>query len=435
MGASSDDEPDAYKSSAAAQPQYTVFFFINPDADPTDDSSSVLAAIPRGLNFGLSAAVLQYSRKPALITAFLRRFLWVPVDSYVDDYQVAEPDFSRGPEAPAAGCHLRHPLSGQAMLWAAYALFGMRPLRLDKSTPWSSGPCPFVGVTTDFRQMISHGVILVNIKPSTREKSLILVEQALSSGTLVPQTAATLFGKLRWVFGTSPLGRASLSAVKRRQYSDGQPPWLLDADLLDALSYVRTLLSAPPFPAVVRVSPSSQRPVLVWTDASWDPEVGKAHGRGHVGFVAKFPAADGAYETVFAESPVPSALLVRLHQLRAQETFIHPSELVGIMAPYISPDLQGRFDSRFVLHFGDNQAANQAAVNGASSSPDLNALVHSHHLRLAASDTRLWVEWVPSAANIADGPSRGRTHLLESVHGARRVRLAFPVISGSLGTA
>ena len=71
FGAASDDEPDAYRNSAASDQGYTVFFFV-------DAYGVVKAGVPRGLNFGLKAAVEQYCRKPALVVAFLRRFLWVP---------------------------------------------------------------------------------------------------------------------------------------------------------------------------------------------------------------------------------------------------------------------------------------------------------------------------------------------------------------------
>lgn len=118
FGASSDDEPDAYRNSAASDPAFTVFFFV-------DTSDGVVkAGIPRGLNFGLKAAVEQYYRKPALVVALLRRFLWVPAHHNVDDYQIAEPSVCLGDALPGVDGHARFPCSGQSMLWATYDLFG-----------------------------------------------------------------------------------------------------------------------------------------------------------------------------------------------------------------------------------------------------------------------------------------------------------------------
>jgi hypothetical protein len=378
MGASEDDEPNAYRSSAARQPQYTVFLFIDPSVDTSTGASPLRAAIPRGLNFGLSSAVIQYCRKPALVVTFLRRFLMVPVDSYVDDYQVSEPDFARGLEDPAAPPGpVRFPDSGKSMLWAAYELFGFRPLAVAKSVAWSSGPRPFVGVTTDFSLMLSQGAILLNIKESTRTKASAMTQEALSSGKLDPQQAASLYGKLRWVFCLGRLGVAALRELKIRQYSPSPPStgaaavqssgWPLSESLVDSLTYVDRLLTAPPFPAVLRCARSIARPILVWSDASWSALVGWPFGKGQIGWVVKFPRSNGSgYDVFYAESVVPDGVLEVLFGLRPQKTFIHPLEFIGIMAPYICPPIAESFRGKFVLHFGDNQAANAVAINGSS---------------------------------------------------------------------
>ena len=48
-----DDEPDAYRSVAAAHPQYTLVYVVNPDADGEIGVFEV-----RGHNFGLASAIL-----------------------------------------------------------------------------------------------------------------------------------------------------------------------------------------------------------------------------------------------------------------------------------------------------------------------------------------------------------------------------------------
>jgi hypothetical protein len=443
MGASEDDEPNAYRSSAARQPQYTVFMFIDPTVDTSTGASPLRAAIPCGLNFGLSGAVIQYCRKPALVTTFLRRFLMVAVISYVDDDQVPEPDFARGPEdldAPPGPS--RFPASGQSMLWAAYDLLGFHPLKVEKSEPWSIGPCPFVGVTTDFSRMASDEVILLAIKESTRAKALVMITQAITSGTIDPQQAATLYGKLRWILCLGRLGVAALRALKTRQYSCAPPStsaaagsvtWGLDEDLVDSLSYVYKLLTSSPFPAVLRCAESTARPILVWSDASWKVLTGWPLGKGQIGWVVKFPRPDSSYDVVYAESVVPDNILQVLNSLREQKTFIHPLEFIGIMAPYLCPEIAERFRGKSVLHFGDNEAANAIAINGSSKAADLNRLAHIHHLRLSEKDIRTWISYVPSAANFADDPSRDECTALERDHDARRVPFTFPDLMGRLG--
>ena len=58
--------------------------------------------------------------------------------------------------------------------------------------------------------------------------------------------------------------------------------------------------------------------------------------------------------------------------LRDQKTFIYPIEMLGIVAPYICPELAHLWQSADVTHFGDNNAANSAAIKGVSGARDLS---------------------------------------------------------------
>jgi hypothetical protein len=81
-----------------------------------------------------------------------------------------------------------------------------------------------------------------------------------------------------------------------------------------------------------------------------------------------------------------------------------------------------------VLHFADNTAANAAAIKGSSSSPDLALLLSSMHLRIARLGIRIWIEFVPSALNFADAPSRSDFRQLDRLH-AIRIPFAFPSLA------
>ena len=360
FGASSDDEPDAYRNSAASDPAFTVFFFV-------DTSDGVVkAGIPRGLNFGLKAAVEQYYRKPALVVAFLRRFLWVPAHHNVDDYQIAEPSVCLGDALPGVDGHARFPCSGQSMLWATYDLFGYRPLKEEKSTPWSSSAAPFVGTVSDFSDLRSKGLISISIKPSTRDKARDIVASALESGQLTPTDVGSLYGKLRWVFCLGRIVLGALHEIKVRQYAgpDGDGRWSLGPALSDALGLILDVLSAPPSPALVRCRVRGVKPTLVWSDAMWEPRDGLRFGFGRIGFVVKAPRLAGGYDIYFARAEVPQDFLEVLFALRSQKTFIHPLELLGIVAPYLASQLFGLWQGADVIHFGDNNAANAAAIKG-----------------------------------------------------------------------
>jgi|GEM_PF-5873950 len=70
IGGSCDDETAAYRATPPRTPQLTYALVVDPA------TGQLVAFQPRGLNFGLEAAVAMYSRKPKFLVAAARRF-WV----------------------------------------------------------------------------------------------------------------------------------------------------------------------------------------------------------------------------------------------------------------------------------------------------------------------------------------------------------------------
>ena len=64
-------------------------------------------------------------------------------------------------------------------------------------------------------------------------------------------------------------------------------------------------------------------------------------------------------------------------------------------------------DGQLVIHWVDNQGVLWNAAHGSSREPGCTALTHHTALRHAALRCRVWYEYVASAANVADLPSRG----------------------------
>ena len=91
MGGSKDDETVAYKKTPTMTPQFTPTLFADPQ------TGKAIAIIPQGVNFGHGLASRGYSRKPCFINGMLRRFFAAPIDNYIDDDTIVEPDFSAGP--------------------------------------------------------------------------------------------------------------------------------------------------------------------------------------------------------------------------------------------------------------------------------------------------------------------------------------------------
>ena len=86
-------------------------------------------------------------------------------------------------------------------------------------------------------------------------------------------------------------------------------------------------------------------------------------------------------------------------------TFILQAEIIAAITAYTS--LPHILAGRPVIHFIDNTGALSLLIHGYSSRPDCARLVNSFHLLQAIMRSNVWFEWVPSAANIADLPSRG----------------------------
>jgi hypothetical protein len=148
--------------------------------------------------------------------------------------------------------------------------------------------------------------------------------------------------------------------------------------------------------------------------------------------VVKVPRPDRACDIYFAKDEAPDVFPKALFALRAQKTFIHPLELLGILAPYVCPELAEIWRDADVIHFGDNEAANGASIKGTSGARDLSRLALILHTRLAASATRIWIEWVCSAGNIADDPSRDEIGSLLAM-GAKQIHFVFPDLLAKVG--
>ena len=79
------------------------------------------------------------------------------------------------------------------------------------------------------------------------------------------------------------------------------------------------------------------------------------------------------------------------------------------------------------MHYIDNQGALYSMVHGRSADMDMNRLVFIARARLASLSCSAWFDYVPSASNIADLPTRLDTEAfarLERV--ATRVSLRLP---------
>lgn len=378
LGGGTDDMFAAYRRIPSLQPAYAVVMVARPSPAPSGDWECTVWCVP-GHNFGLASAVLNWNRLPAPLCAFSRRFFGVPVTFYYDDEQVTEPSFALG--------------SGQEVHVLFHEELGLH-FSADKHKPWSASMV-YCGVQTDWRHAVSRGVVTVGPTDSRREKAAGIIDDILRRGSLSTAEASSLYGKLRFclcpIFGR--VGLAALAVLKLRQHGEigascAEGPL---CDGLEALRLVVRLL--PSFSAPVRADP--RPPIIVFSDASWEP------GHSWLGLVVFHPD----HGCFWAGMETPEWLLSVFARHRARHTYIGQLEAVAALAVYLTFPASF-FHGRLVTHYVDNQGALYSFVKGRCADADINRVVFLAGLVCQRLHCRVWYDYVPSKANVADLPTR-----------------------------
>ena len=89
-------------------------------------------------------------------------------------------------------------------------------------------------------------------------------------------------------------------------------------------------------------------------------------------------------------------------QHRHQQIF--PAEAVAL--PLATWALHSQLRGRDVVWFIDNESAAACAIRGGSALPEVETAIQVAHLLWLHLGCRVWVEWVDSLSNPADGLSR-----------------------------
>ena len=398
IGTSTNDAFAAYRRCVTCDEEYTVVCVAEPfvhedNGDP--DYRAVFFRVP-GHNFGLLSAVLNWNAIPAPVCAFSRRALAVPVTNYYDDDQATEPSYS---------CAM-----GGLGVSAGDAHFELHELLrfhfdLGKRRGWSPRRV-YLGVCTDWTWEAS-GWATIGVTRDRREKVRSLVAGFLADRCMSATDASVLRGKSRFsvcpVFGRTGLAIVHLLRMRQRDHESTE----IGAALEDALSALDMLLELLPNFAVPLVR--DPRPTLViLTDASWE------RNSTWLGFLVCCPW-NGAR---WAGCPTPPWLLDLLERHRRRETYIGQIEQAVIASPYLSLPASW-LRGRNVLHFVDNQGALYGTIHGRSDDRDMNRLIFVTRLNLDALACNAWFDYVPSASNIADLPTR-----LDAAAFARLERIA-----------
>ena len=296
----------------------------------------------------------------------------------------------------------------------------------------------FKGVTTDFSRLAEEGVVTVYVSEKRAQKITDVIDGVLD-GTqiLVPAPAQRLAGKLQftlsWTFGR--LGRPAMQPIQRRAADErSPPPRACTPALRRALIYLKSVPAAKP-PIEIRLDVPARPPVLVWSDAVWEPKkADPAVG----GFVVIVPGdTEDAPERIwYSYAPTPNRTLLSFVPRKRQ--YIGQLELLWAAVPYRT--LPEVFAGRTVLHFIDNTSACTALVKGYSKAIDGGRIVNAFHAFNAGICADVWFEYVRSEANVADYPSRlALAKMLDAIRAAvpgnepSFVESMIPDVSGRRG--
>ena len=129
---------------------------------------------------------------------------------------------------------------------------------------------------------------------------------------------------------------------------------------------------------------------------------------------------------LWAGIPSPEWLLELLRRHTVRQTEIGQLELAAAAAPYFSVR-RSWWEDRPVLHYVDNQGALYSLIKGGSNDVDSNRLTFITNMRLSRLRCDAWFDYVPSASNIADLPTRLDDDAMARLSRvARRVPLRLP---------
>ena len=91
---------------------------------------------------------------------------------------------------------------------------------------------------------------------------------------------------------------------------------------------------------------------------------------------------------------------------KQRDTEIGQLEAIIVASPYFCPQTVTAVRNRNVRHYIDNQGACYSFIKGGSKDHDMNRAVFVSQMRMVLLSCNVWYDYVPSASNIADLPTR-----------------------------
>jgi len=367
-----DDLPDAYRG-CPIHPDHQrgcIVAFWHPGLRAWRFAES------RAMLFGLVSAVVAFNRLPTLLTASARRLMAVCAGAFFDDICTVGCCSNGGTE--------------QAAMKAILAAVGA-PVKPGKSCLMAQHRV-WLGVACNLAQVTSSGLFHIRPKDSAVMQVLAGISQAQRLRSLEKGPAGKLRGQVGWTgsLTAGKCGRIGLEVLKRKQYRG--PPELDEYDQ-EALSFLAEVVQSQPERSALVVG-ARPPPVLLYTDASHEPESGDPPRMGWVLFEKGIVPAGSTAD-------VPREVTASWN---TRATQIFPAEAFAVYTAVW--DLRHRLEGQDVLAFVDNEGAAAALIRGSSGVEDVGCIAQALHWLLLGLRCRLWIEWIDSESNPSDGLSR-----------------------------
>ena len=390
-----EDAENAYRHIPCAQPQYTVIALWSPK------HGEVRYYEVYGHNFGLKSSVVNFSRIPALMVRAAALILAISVTSYVDDYIVVD--------VRAGGA------SAQAGLVSLHKSLRLLTISAAKHKA-PSAVNTVLGVRCDLSAAHDRGGPRVTMTPTRKRiaRTLTRLHACKNRGVMLPAEAASLVGKLAFTLTSlyARVGRALLAPLRNRQYERlSFTAWTpAMSKMLAALEVI--LLGCDKMRRTIHIGEADRGHVVIYSDVAY--AAGVTHRLGLV----VVDTASG--ERAFASAEPPQWIL----QMFPAEFMICQLETLAALCAQLTFSQAVR--GRRVVHYIDNTAALAAIVHGYSRHGDMAEMANMYHLAVAANNADVWHEWVPSAANIADVPTKKEHAQWHLLAGMQQVAMVFP---------
>ena len=352
------------------------------------------------LAFGASASVLSFNWIAASLAYVLVQLLLVGATNFYDDFTVIEVEA------------LAHSTTE-----CVTALFSILGWSLKELPPFSSQPEP-LGSVVDLRKA-SEGIIVVRNKEKRIADISAIIDDFLARDLVSFEELRSLRGRLTHAraqaFGR--FGGAALRALGSLAPVPGRPSPLGPECRLAVGRLRRYLNTAPPRVVIT----SHGMPPLIFVDGSAEPC--PDHPDALVCGAGGCILVPDTREYLYFGDQIPEEIVSKW-QGKGSRQVISQAELLPVLISRLL--FRDFLCNRSCIFFVDNESARGGLIKGSSPNPFNAEIVEKIVEEDFAVNTLVWYARVPSASNLADDPSRGRSpRVLPGWPRPRRLRVPW----------